>query len=73
MRIGRSGGIQKCPVCMRKKKEAIDEQVKINKPCDMTNCPFQNEMSRAIQAERNKPKFTFGRKISKFTFGRKTN
>lgn len=71
MKIGRSSGVQKCTICMRKKREAIDEQVKKSKPCDASNCPFRGDIQKAITDEQNKPKFTFGK--PKFTFGKKTN
>lgn len=68
MRIGRGSGIQKCPICMRKKQEAIDEQVKNDKPCEASKCPLRDEISKAITDNRNKPKFTFEK--PKFTFGK---
>ena len=68
MKIGRSSGIQKCPLCMRKKREAIDEQVKNDKPCEASKCPFRDEINKAITDNHNKPKFTFEK--PKFTFGK---
>jgi len=62
MKIGESSGIQKCPNCLRKKKEAIDEQIKLMKICSDVNCPFKEEIQDAIQAEEKKPKFYFGDK-----------
>lgn len=73
MRIERSSGIQKCPICMRKKKEAIDEQAKTGTACDVADCPFRDAIEDAIEAEREKHKVTFGSKTNKFTFGSKTN
>lgn len=77
MRIGNSNGAQKCTICMRKKQEAIDEQVKQDNTCDVPNCPFHDEIQRAIEAEHAKHKFTFDKpkftfRKSKFSFGRKT-
>lgn len=67
MKIGKSSGIQKCTICMRKKKEAIDEQVKKGKRCDATKCPFRDDIQKAIMKNKNKPKFSFGK--PKFSFG----
>lgn len=72
MKIGKSSGIQKCPNCLRKKQEAIDEQTKLMKVCENPTCPFQTEIQNAIQAEQQKPKFKFGeKKKPAFTFGTK--
>ena len=53
---------------MRKRKEAVDEQVKKGKTCDVSQCPFHNDIQNAIIENRNKPKFTFEK--PKCTFGK---
>jgi len=58
---------------MRKKQEAIDEQAKTGTACDVADCPFRDAIEDAIEAEREKHKFTFGPKAKKCTFGPKAN
>jgi hypothetical protein len=72
MKIGKSNGIQKCPNCLRKKQEAIDEQTKQMKVCENATCPFRKEIQDTIRVEKQKPKFNFGKpQKPSFTFGTK--
>ncbi|GHV11027.1 hypothetical protein FACS1894162_6070 [Bacteroidia bacterium] len=70
MKIGKSSGIQNCKECLRKKQEAINEQTQKMKVCDNAACPFRKEIQDAIQVEKQKPKFNFGKpQKPSFTFG----
>jgi len=60
MNIGESSGKQKCPKCLRKKEEAICEQVQLKKVCSEATCPFRKEIQEAILAEEQTQKFVFG-------------
>ena len=72
MRIKKGSGPKKCIRCLRSKEEALSEQVRSMSPCDNPDCPFQKIIKDAIEAEKNKPKFTFGTpQKSKFKFGQK--
>jgi hypothetical protein len=72
MKIEKSSGIQKCFKCLRKKKEAIEEQTKLMKVCESLDCPFRKEIEDAILTEKQKTKFNFGKKQkSSFKFGEK--
>lgn len=61
MRIQRGSGPKKCIRCLRTKEEAIREHVAIMRPCDNPDCPFYEDIINAIEEERNKPKFKFGK------------
>jgi hypothetical protein len=70
--FGKSSGVQKCTICLRKKQEATNTQVQLMKPCESPSCPFRKEIQDAIQAKQQKSKFKFGKiKKPSFTFGTK--
>lgn len=72
MRIRKGSGPKKCIRCLRSKEEAIREHVRSLRPCDNPECPFQAIIEEAIEAEKNKPKFSFGTpQKPKLKFGEK--
>lgn len=61
MHIERGSGPKKCIRCLRTKEEAIREHIRTMRPCDNPECPFYNDIIVAIELERNRPKFKFGK------------
>lgn len=52
MKISPSKGIQKCPICLWTKSEAIREHLQNDSYCDEPGCPFSEEIKRAVDMER---------------------
>lgn len=48
MKIEEPLGPNKCPICLRKKKDALTKQVQLKEPCPYPQCPFKNEIKTAI-------------------------
>ena len=73
MRIRKGSGPKKCIRCLRSKEEAIREHVQSLRPCDNPDCPFLEIIKASIEAEKKKPKFSFGTpQKPKLIFGEKT-
>lgn len=54
MIISPSRGVQKCPVCLLTKSEAIREHIVHDSYCDNPHCPFKDEIKVAVDFERVK-------------------
>lgn len=59
MNIDHTSAPDRCPRCLRSKKEAIADHVKSGELCDCPDCPFREDISVAL-LESKKPTFRFG-------------
>ena len=41
-------GPQKCPICLRRKRDAIAHHIERKEFCDHSDCPFKEEIDAAV-------------------------
>lgn len=71
MIIGHTTAPDRCPRCLRTKREAIADHLRSGDGCDCPDCPFRNEIQLALTELANKPTFSFGPvRKPKFTFSK---
>lgn len=57
MEVGNRKPATKCTKCLRTKEEAIEQQLQLNKPCEISGCPFCDEIKNAIEEKNRIPPF----------------
>ena len=60
MTFGHTQEAQKCPICLRSRKEAIADHLRSHETCDCPDCPFRDAIEAALREQERKPRFRFG-------------
>lgn len=60
MNLGHTTAPDRCPRCLRTRNEAVADHLRLGEGCDCPDCPFRNEIQRALEEQARKPKITFG-------------
>lgn len=57
MEIGNRKPATKCTKCLRTKEEAIEQQSLLDKPCEVSGCPFREAIEQELEKKNRKPPF----------------
>lgn len=60
MTFGPATEAQRCPICLRTRKEAIADHLRNRENCDSPDCPFRAAIQEALLEQERKPRFQFG-------------